>query len=263
MHKRTEYERALVRRVANKSDYLRYIEYEMGLEQLRRKRVQRLSECSIVLFIILYILFYVFVLFCIAELGEGPTTVSDYGLIRRQFHIFERALKKFKDDIGLWIEYISVAKKEGAKTLAGRLIGRAIQMHPTTASLYILGASHELEQQAPSAARTLLQRGLRLNKTNIELWREYVKMEMEFVSLMQKRWTVLGIEASGSATGDSKSDEDGGSGSAREDILAGAIVKQAISSAVSGMWQQLVFRGDELTDGIYFVSGLQRCPRCQ
>jgi hypothetical protein len=175
-----------------------------------------------------FFIFYDDFLYYFEELGEGPTTVSDYGLVRRQFRIFERALKKFKDDIGLWIEYISVAKKEGAKTLAGRLIGRAIQMHPTTASLYILGASHELEQQAPSAARTLLQRGLRLNRTSVDLWREYVKMEIEFVSLVQKRWSVLGIGAS-------ESDGPGEDG-ARSAILQGAIVKQAISSAVSGMY---------------------------
>lgn len=38
------FETTLVRRVAKKSDYLRYITYEMGLEQLRRKRVDRMSK---------------------------------------------------------------------------------------------------------------------------------------------------------------------------------------------------------------------------
>jgi len=41
--KRTTFETALVRRVPNKNDYLRYAAYEMGLEALRRKRVARLS----------------------------------------------------------------------------------------------------------------------------------------------------------------------------------------------------------------------------
>ena len=44
MKRRTSYETALVRRVAKKGDFLRYISYEMGLEQLRRKRVERMSE---------------------------------------------------------------------------------------------------------------------------------------------------------------------------------------------------------------------------
>jgi hypothetical protein len=42
MKKRTAFETALVRRVAKKSDFVRYAAYEMGLEQLRRKRVERL-----------------------------------------------------------------------------------------------------------------------------------------------------------------------------------------------------------------------------
>ena len=46
LKKRTQFETALVRRVAKKSDFLRYAAYEMGLEQLRRKRLQRLSACS-------------------------------------------------------------------------------------------------------------------------------------------------------------------------------------------------------------------------
>jgi U3 small nucleolar RNA-associated protein 6 len=41
--KRTAFETALVRRIPNKNDYLRYAAYEMGLEALRRKRVARLS----------------------------------------------------------------------------------------------------------------------------------------------------------------------------------------------------------------------------
>lgn len=55
---------------------------------------------------------------------KGPATISDYALVRRQFHIFERALKKFKDDVGLWIQYVEVAKREGARTLVGRVCAR-------------------------------------------------------------------------------------------------------------------------------------------
>lgn len=43
MKKRTAFETALVRRIAKKSDFIRYAAYEMGLEQLRRKRMERLS----------------------------------------------------------------------------------------------------------------------------------------------------------------------------------------------------------------------------
>lgn len=61
---------------------------------------------------------------CSLESGPSPPTVSDYALVRRQFHIFERALKKFKSDVGLWIQYIQVAKREGARALVGRITAR-------------------------------------------------------------------------------------------------------------------------------------------
>lgn len=64
-----------------------------------------------------------------AELERTTPSVSDYALVRRQFHIFERALKKFKSDVGLWIQYVQVAKKEGARSLVGRITARYVLLH--------------------------------------------------------------------------------------------------------------------------------------
>lgn len=116
LKKRTQFETALVRRVARKGDFLRYAAYEMGLEQLRRKRLQRLSMCSD-LRLVLYLRHY-------PDLPKLKSTLSDYSLVRRQFQIFERALKRFKSDVALWIQYIRVAKREGARALVGRITAR-------------------------------------------------------------------------------------------------------------------------------------------
>ncbi|KAJ7124943.1 U3 small nucleolar RNA-associated protein 6-domain-containing protein [Mycena epipterygia] len=221
MKKRTQFETALVRRVAKKSDFLRYAAYEMGLEQLRRKRVERL------------------------KIPDGPATVSDYALVRRQFHIFERALKKFKADVGLWIQYIDVAKREGANTLVGRVTARALQLHPDTPSLYILAAAHELAHGSPSAARTLLQRGIRINPESVDMWREYVRMELGFIESLRRRWDVLGLDDKGKGREQEEEEEedteallaaDGASSAeARAAIMQGAIVKSVIASAVQAL----------------------------
>lgn len=50
--------------------------------------------------------------------------MSDYAIVRRMFQIFERAVKKFKGDVGLWKEYITAAEKAGAKALAGKITAR-------------------------------------------------------------------------------------------------------------------------------------------
>ncbi|THV06741.1 hypothetical protein K435DRAFT_743269 [Dendrothele bispora CBS 962.96] len=207
LKQRTQYEAALVRRVAKKADFLRYAQYEMSLEQLRRKRAERL------------------------KIKSSPQTISDYALVRRQFNIFERALKRFKSDVGLWIEYISLAKKEGARTLVGRITARALQLHPNVPALYILAASHELDHLSPSSARSLLQRGIRMNGESVEMWREYVKMELGFMESMRRRWETLGISGESSA----------------QEVMAGAVVTAVISKAVQALDnKQLVLELDEL-----------------
>ncbi|KAI0633359.1 U3 small nucleolar RNA-associated protein 6-domain-containing protein [Trametes polyzona] len=243
MQKRTAFETALVRRIPKKSDFLRYATYEMSLEALRRKRAERL------------------------KLPKGPPSVSDYALVRRQFQIFERALKKFKGDVGLWIQYIQVAKKEGARALVGRITARALQLHPNVPALYVLAASHELEHLSPSAARALLQRGLRLNADSVDMWREYVKMELNFIESLRRRWSVLGIDVKGkgketvstkkrrqpATSGDESGledevvpEEDGmevdgeveelsEDEAARKQIMEGAIVRAVISNAVKAV----------------------------
>ncbi|KAI0702990.1 hypothetical protein C8T65DRAFT_741470 [Cerioporus squamosus] len=216
---------------SKKSDFLRYAAYEMGLEALRRRRVERM------------------------EMAKAPPSISDYALVRRQFQIFERALKKFKGDVGLWLQYIQVAKKEGARALVGRITARALQLHPNVPALY---------------------RGLRLNADNVEMWREYVRMELGFVESLRRRWSVLGIDVKGkgkhrgASKGKGKEKEadaedpysglgegDGGEEAdhmdvdgedidvdeaARKEVMAGAIVKSVISSAAKGTSSRLYFR---------------------
>jgi U3 small nucleolar RNA-associated protein 6 len=190
------------------------------------------------------------------ELPKSPPSISDHALTRRQFHIFERALKKFKSDVSLWLQYLRVAQRAGATKLAGRIAARAVQLHPCTPSLYVLAAAHELAHGGMGAARILLQRGLRLNKESVEMWREYVRLELGFVEAVRRRWDLLGIgSAGGSAEADlttlnqgqdGQGDEDGDGervdraneetmgDAARRAIMDGAIVRQAIDSAAKG-----------------------------
>lgn len=124
-------------------------------------------------------------------------------------------------------------------------------MHPNKPALYILAASHELSYVSPSTARSLLQRGIRLNPESVEIWREYVRMELGFIESLRRRWDVLGINAGDKGkkrahgdndvkeidavtqepTGDTEDIEEVAS---RQDIMEGAIVKSVINSAVQG-----------------------------
>ena len=93
---------------------------------------------------------------------------------------------------------------------------RALQLHPQESGLYIMGAAHELDHMSATGARTLLQRGIRINGDSMDLWKEYVKMEMGFIERLRRRWEVLGVEG-----------ED-------EEVMSGKIVETVITSAVEG-----------------------------
>ena len=45
-------------------------------------------------------------------------------MVQRQFQIFERATRKFRADVGLWVQYIDVAQRENAGQLASRVCAR-------------------------------------------------------------------------------------------------------------------------------------------
>lgn len=79
-----------------------------------------------------------------------------------------------------------------------------------------MGAAHELDHMSASGARTLLQRGIRLNCDSMDLWKEYVKMEMGFIEGLRRRWEVLGV--------DKESDE----------VMSGGIVETVITNALQG-----------------------------
>ncbi|VDC03631.1 unnamed protein product [Peniophora sp. CBMAI 1063] len=209
LRQRTTYEIALVRRIPNKNDFLRYASYEMSLETLRRKRAARLNV-------------------------RGAPSISDYALQRRQLHIFERAVSKFKSDLGLWLDYLRTAQRLGARALFGRIVARATQLYPRAPALYVLAAQHELRHLAPGAARALLQRGIRMCGDRVEMWREYVRMEIGFVEAMRRRWGVLGI-APGEGEKMDVDEEEQPNEAAQRAILAGAIVEEVIASAAKAL----------------------------
>ncbi|KAI8371436.1 U3 small nucleolar RNA-associated protein 6-domain-containing protein [Radiomyces spectabilis] len=173
--KRTNFEYALKRRIAKKIDFLRYIEYEMNLDTLRKKRKDRFKD-----------------------LKNQKLTISDHAGQRRIFFLFERATNKFRGDLSLWMQYIDYLKKCGARNLLSGVFGKAIQLHPTKAPLWIMAASWEYEGNANmAAARMLMQRALRVNPTDESLYHEYFRLELLYVEKIKARRRVLGISDQG------------------------------------------------------------------
>lgn len=177
--KRKEHEFALARRISKKSDFVRYIDYEVKLEQLRRKRKDR-------------------ILAALAATGpdrERPVwkrSVSDHSIGRRIHYIYDRALRKFSGDVDLWLQYFTWAESVGASKALSRAYARAIQLHPAKPVFWIRAATWELEDNTNvGAARILLQRAIRMNPELIQLWHEYFKLELRYLDKVKRRREIL------------------------------------------------------------------------
>ncbi|KAJ2713716.1 U3 snoRNP protein [Coemansia spiralis] len=200
--RRTKFEYNLRRRRVQRADFLRYIEYELNVDALRRQRKKRQGQHQ-----------------------GGKATVSDYSVTQRVISIFERALVRHPEDAELWLEYMAFVKArrrlgeaaeegEGYSALLGRLFVRAISAHPYEPQMWLKAATHELNVNANgSAARALLQRALRLNPDSMRLWTEYFRLELLLVEKIKARRRVLGIDGTDAgqpvADKDDQGDEEG------------------------------------------------------
>ncbi|RKP07540.1 U3 small nucleolar RNA-associated protein 6-domain-containing protein [Thamnocephalis sphaerospora] len=177
--KRTRFEYSLRRRQPHKIDFLRYIEYEMNLDTLIKKRRGRME-------------------FKNKELRKFSR--GDLAGRRRISLIFERAVRRFHGDISLWLQYAEYARQSDSPRVLSRIFARALQLHPAKPQLWIHAAAWEFEENGNIvAARAMMQRGLRFNAESKELWLEYFKLELAHVEVIRRRRIVLGVDGSKSA----------------------------------------------------------------
>ncbi|EPY52513.1 U3 snoRNP-associated protein Utp6 [Schizosaccharomyces cryophilus OY26] len=178
---RRDYEGKLARRQVKLTDFLSYIQYEMTLEALRKKRHKRLQI-------------------------KGKTTVSDYAGMRKILYLFLRATNKFFGDATLWLDYIQYAKSVHATHIIGKICAAALQKHPNNIHLWLVACDNEFTENANMpAARSLMHRALRLNKENPILWASYFRLELAYMAKLHYRSEIL-LAA--------KSEEEGGASSA-------------------------------------------------
>src|SRR5437016_3559762 len=165
MKKRSEFEHKLNARGAQVSDFARYAEFEMNLETLRRKRVKRFGIKS-----------------------------SNHAGQRRIFFILDRATRKFRGDLGLWMQYIEYARKEKAIKKLHQILTSVLRLHPTKPELWMYAARYTADGADMTAARSYMQRGLRFCKTSRGLWVEYAKLEMAYIAKISARRQILGLD---------------------------------------------------------------------
>jgi hypothetical protein len=95
----------------------------------------------------------------------------------------------------LWTDYIAYLKDSGSNSILNTIFGKALALHPKNIDFWLQAAIHEIdENNNVHAARTLLQRALRVNKQNKKLWVRYFELELWNASRIAERGTILGLE---------------------------------------------------------------------
>uniref|UniRef100_A0A3Q0R8W8 UTP6 small subunit processome component n=1 Tax=Amphilophus citrinellus TaxID=61819 RepID=A0A3Q0R8W8_AMPCI len=151
----TALEYKLHRLIINKEDFIAYIQYEINVLELIKKRRAHIHY-------------------------QFKREEIEYPIIHRINSIFKRATNKWKDDVQLWLSHVAFCKKWVCKDLSISMLA----IHPDKPALWIMGAKSELEDRNSSeSARHLFLRALRFHPNNKKVYQE-VK-DMELVSIKQ------------------------------------------------------------------------------
>ncbi|PYH89245.1 hypothetical protein BO71DRAFT_453562 [Aspergillus ellipticus CBS 707.79] len=164
--KRSDFEHKLNARGAQPSDFVRYAQYEMNLDFLRRKRVKRLGIRS-----------------------------AGYTGQRRIFFILDRATRKFHGDIGLWVQFLEYAREQKAYKKVSSILTDALRLHPANVDLWLYAAQYSVDEHADmTQSRGYMQRGLRFCKSSKKLWLHYAKLELIYIAKLVARQRILGLD---------------------------------------------------------------------
>lgn len=187
----------------------RYAEYEMQLEELRRTRRKTRGIA-------------------------GKRSLADYCIARRVHFVYERATRKFRGNLALWMAWLKHCRNTKSNIQFSKVVVKALRLHPNQPDLWISAAAWEFDVGAnPAAARTFMQRGLRNCPADTRLWAEYFDMELLYAAKLRARRTAIGIREDGEHNAHSADDEiDSNPSAAVQDAASAAVLRGAVAEVV-------------------------------
>uniref|UniRef100_A0A8C2UK96 UTP6 small subunit processome component n=1 Tax=Coturnix japonica TaxID=93934 RepID=A0A8C2UK96_COTJA len=154
LKKATALEYKIQRRALRKEDFINYIQYEINLLELIKKRRARTGYS-----------------FKKDEI-EGS-------MIQRVHSLFKRATGKWKEDVQLWLSHVAFCKQWNTKHQLSKVFSTMLAIHPNKPALWIMAAKWEMETRLSSeSARHLFLRALRFHPECPKLYQEYFRMEL-------------------------------------------------------------------------------------
>ncbi|KAM4584276.1 U3 small nucleolar RNA-associated protein 6 homolog [Odontesthes bonariensis] len=159
----TALEYKLHRLMVNKDDFIAYIQYEINVLELIKKRRAHIHY-------------------------QFKREEIEFPIIHRINSIFRRATKKWKDDVQLWLSHVAFCKKWATKGQISKVFSAMLAIHPDKPALWIMAAKSELEDRDSSeSARHLFLRALRFHPDNKKVYQEYFRMELLHCEKLRKQ----------------------------------------------------------------------------
>uniref|UniRef100_A0A8C1PJZ3 UTP6 small subunit processome component n=1 Tax=Cyprinus carpio TaxID=7962 RepID=A0A8C1PJZ3_CYPCA len=158
----TALEYKLHRTVQSKDDFITYIQYEINVLELIKKRRARIGY-------------------------HFKREEIEYPIIHRINHVFRRATTKWKEDVQLWLSQVAFNKKWVCDFLS-KVLSSMLAIHPDKPALWIMAAKCEMEDRNSSeSARHLFLRALRFHPENKKVYQEYFRMELMHAEKLRKQ----------------------------------------------------------------------------
>ncbi|XP_008414089.1 U3 small nucleolar RNA-associated protein 6 homolog [Poecilia reticulata] len=158
----TALEYKLHRLIVNKEDFIAYIQYEINVLELIKKRRGHINY-------------------------HFKREEIEFPIIHRINSTFRRATKKWKDDVQLWLSHVAFCKKWETKGQISKVFASMLAIHPDKPAFWIMAAKSELEDRKSSeSARHLFLRALRFHPDNKKIYQEYFRMELLHCEKLRK-----------------------------------------------------------------------------
>ncbi|XP_040043139.1 U3 small nucleolar RNA-associated protein 6 homolog isoform X2 [Gasterosteus aculeatus] len=159
----TALEYKLHRLIVNKDDFIAYIQYEINILELIKKRRAHIHY-------------------------QFKREEIEFPIIHRINSVFRRATNKWKDDVQLWLSHVAFCKKWSTKGQISKVFSSLLAIHPDKPALWILAAKSELEDRNSSeSARHLFLRALRFHPEDKKVYLEYFRMELLHCEKLRKQ----------------------------------------------------------------------------
>lgn len=174
VRKRRHHEYSLTRKEATRSDFLKYASFERELAVLLKKRADKrgIKKKKV-------------------ELVVGKTA-------SRVNLVYSRAVKRFRNDVDLWLHYARHCIFSGSTRSAGKVFANAIAFRSDSARLWLAAIAFHFDKCGDAGgARSLAQRALRAMPDSVVMWQEYFRVEVCYLVKLIARRLTIGLSASG------------------------------------------------------------------